>query len=121
METRKCNVNGKEYLFVNESSWTRNGFKHTSTLFVDNREVGNNTVHYLNRTWENYTFQTVMLKVIGNLIDYTMDNLKNAFKSAKGYQKLTQKRNEEFNESIKDNRELAELYEVRSQLRGRVW
>lgn len=45
---------------VAEADKTRNGFKHTATLFVDGRPVDKATAHYLNRTWESYEYQTVI-------------------------------------------------------------
>ena len=54
MEIKKFNIDEYEFEFVNESYDTRNGFKHVSTLFMNNCKQIENTCHYLNRTWESY-------------------------------------------------------------------
>lgn len=56
----KC---GKHQIIC-ESTSTRNGFKHTATLFRNGFSIRKATCHYLNRTWECFTFQSVALKVL---------------------------------------------------------
>lgn len=106
MEIKKFNIDNKEVEFVNESYGTRNGFKHVTKMFVGNCCIGENTCHYLNRTWEAYRYQTVMRGCVNNLIEIRIENLKSDFKFKNGYSKMTAKRNEEFNESIKDDETL---------------
>lgn len=48
---------------VNEWGKTRNGFKHTATLYLGDREIGTAKSTYLNRTWESYEYETVMKKL----------------------------------------------------------
>ncbi len=43
---------------------TRSGFRHVAILLVNNREVDRTKCCYLNRTWESYTFQSVMYKLV---------------------------------------------------------
>jgi hypothetical protein len=43
---------------------TRSGFRHRATLMVDGRDVDEVTVHYLNRTWESYEYETAINKLI---------------------------------------------------------
>lgn len=42
----------------------RDGFNHTATLYIDGKAVDSAKVHYINRTWESYEFQTVMQKLV---------------------------------------------------------
>lgn len=54
-----------KYSVVCESSDTRNGFKHTATLLTNGRDTGETVkCNYLNRTWESYTYQSVLYKLI---------------------------------------------------------
>lgn len=46
------------------SESTRNGFRHIAKLYVDGKEVDKSTVHYLNRTWESYEYQSVIHDLI---------------------------------------------------------
>lgn len=54
---------------VNEYKSTRNGFNHVSKLYRNNALVCKATCHYINRTWEVYSFQTSMKKVVSMAIE----------------------------------------------------
>jgi len=43
---------------------TRNGFKHVATLHKNGYEVSKTKVCYINRTWERFTYETVLNKMI---------------------------------------------------------
>ena len=55
--------------FKNKSFGTRNGFAHTSELFVDNELKASVKCNYLNRTWEAYTFQSAMKQAVSVAIE----------------------------------------------------
>lgn len=112
MEIKKFNIDEYEFEFVNESYDTRHGFKHVSTLFVNNYKQIENTCHYLNRTWESYRYQTVMRGCVYKLIENRIGNLKSDFKNRNGYLKMTAKRNEEFENEIKDDDTLGRYYKL---------
>lgn len=59
--------------FVCDVAKTRNGFKHTCTLFVDERELVAVKINYLNRTWERFQYQSVMLKAIDSAMTILED------------------------------------------------
>lgn len=53
------------YSIVCRASDTRNGFKHTATLLRNGQETGISVkICYLNRTWEQYTYESVLKKVL---------------------------------------------------------
>jgi len=54
----------KEIEVVCRSEKTRNGFRHLATLLKDGREIQDGKCVYLNRTWERYTFQSVLYEVV---------------------------------------------------------
>lgn len=60
---RKFKIN-QNIEIVCDSQKTRNGFKHTANLFVDGKEIDSTKCCYLNRTWESYEYQSVILKLI---------------------------------------------------------
>lgn len=68
METRQAIINGKTFLFINRYANSRSGFNHISTLMCDGMEVGEATQHYINRTWEPYTYRSVMYRVVYEMI-----------------------------------------------------
>lgn len=92
MEIKKFTVNGKEYEFVNSSRNTRSGFAHDTTLFINGVAKTKNTSHYLNRTWECYRYQTVMLGAVRELINDRRICLEKKYKEDNGFSKLTEKR-----------------------------
>jgi hypothetical protein len=49
---------------VARSGDARDGFNHFATLYIDGQEVETAKVHYINRTWESYEFQSVMEKLV---------------------------------------------------------
>jgi len=46
--------------FVCEEQGTRYGFRHLCTVFKDGREVDHGKRCYYNRTWERWTFESVL-------------------------------------------------------------
>jgi len=60
----------KNFEIKNKSRNRRNGFSHDSTLYFNGVEVNKASVHYYNRTWESYPFQTSMLKVVDEYIEH---------------------------------------------------
>ena len=60
----------KNFEIKNKSRNRRNGFSHDSTLLFNGVEIGKASVHYYNRTWESYRFQTSMLRVVDEAIEH---------------------------------------------------
>ena len=48
----------------------RGGFSHDSTLYINGVECGKTSVHYYNRTWESYQYQTSMRRLIEERIEH---------------------------------------------------
>lgn len=69
METRTKNIDNRTYTFVNEFINRRDGFNHKTTLLCNGVELVTNNVHYINRTWECYTYETSMRGAVNTLID----------------------------------------------------
>lgn len=62
-----------KYNIVCESKSTRQGFKHEAVLCRGGYEVLKVKECYLNRTWERFTYETVLLKAINKY--FTVDDL----------------------------------------------
>lgn len=100
MEIKKFNIDGKNIEFVNESYSTRSGFKHVTHCFINGTDYGEYVVHYINRTWECYPFQTAMRGLVNSLIENRTERLKTDFKFNNGYKVLNEKRRAEFENYI---------------------
>jgi hypothetical protein len=60
---------------------TRSGFRHIAVLHKNGYEIARAKCTYLNRTWEAYEFETVILKVIDeNFEGEEKDNFRKAIK-----------------------------------------
>jgi hypothetical protein len=106
MEIKKFDIDNKHVEFVNQSADTRHGFKHMTTMFINGCQRAEHTVHYLNRTWECYRYQTCMRGCVRNELENRIENLKSEFKIKNDYKVLNAKRREEFEEYIKDDNEI---------------
>ena len=54
----------KNYTIVAKYEKTRNAFRHIAVLYKDGVEVERTKIPYQNRTWESYTFQSVLQKLL---------------------------------------------------------
>ena len=76
MQTFLRTIDGYNYTIICESKNTRNGFKHEAYLYqvvgVEMYLLNKATCYYLNRTWEAYTYQSVLHTVITELIDHDL-------------------------------------------------
>jgi len=68
---------------------TRNGFAHDITVHDSNyREVTEATCHYLNSTWECYTYESVLHRAIENLEKEAVENEIRRFKEEANISRL---------------------------------
>lgn len=118
MEIKKFTVNGKEYEFVNSSRNTRSGFAHDTTLFINGVAKTKNTSYYLNRTWESYRYQTVMMGAVRELINDRRIRLEKKYKEDNGFSRLTDKRRLEVENIFNADNILNEYEEAIKNLRN---
>lgn len=117
----ECN-NGFTIMLSADSRNTRNGFAHDAkiTVYPNNGTFCGYSVsahcYYLNRTWEKYTYQTVLQQACHNAMECRADELKAQFLQEKGYKRLTKKRAAEFMETLKADNEYSAISEVLQQL-----
>jgi hypothetical protein len=116
MEIKKFKIDNMDMEFVNESYRTRNGFKHVSHFFFNGVDMGENTVHYLNRTWECYPYQTCMRGLINKIIEERTEMLKELFKETNGYKIVSASRKEEFEKFLEHDDILYYYIEVRNKI-----
>lgn len=68
-EIMMFDINGSKYYFTCEATDTSTGFAHTCWLekgLNPSQTIGYGKSRYYNRTWESFTYQSVMLKAIEN-------------------------------------------------------
>jgi hypothetical protein len=88
MNAYNFNIDGVNYIIVNQWIKTRNGFKHESQLLiqVDNpnskkyyTERLSTKFNYTNRTWESFQYESIMKKLIGEYFQ-SIDDIKVIYK-----------------------------------------
>ena len=109
----------REVEFVNQSRSTRHGFAHDTTMFVDGREMTSATCHYLNRTWECYQYQSVMLSAVNEMIRSVERSNENLLKDIHGWKKMTPSRKEELKRFNKETVEWIFYHKVYDALKER--
>lgn len=68
MKALQTQFNGKKLQVICQSKNTRNGFKHEAEILNENGyPIGFAKICYLNRTWERYTFESVIHKAVNGL------------------------------------------------------
>ena len=114
----KKEINGNEYMFINSFRGNRSGFVHETELQRDGFLLGKAKIQYYNRTWERYTYQSVMKKIVGELMESCEEAFKTAWKDAHNIKRLTQTKRDEMWEEMRVNppKNYAELTELYSML-----
>lgn len=113
-DVKRFEINGREFAFLCDSYSTRNGFAHRAKMFENWRKTGEAKRFYLNRTWECWDFQSVILDAISNAMSDVADDVKEDIKARNGWDKITAKRREAFTASLAENERytlLKNLYE----------
>lgn len=72
------NINGNltNYKIVCSYKSNRTGFKHTANLFISSYQLAETSIQYYNRTWESYTYQSVILQAINIALEETKEKIK---------------------------------------------
>jgi hypothetical protein len=59
------------YSVVCNTANTRQGFKHVASLCRNGERIAETKICYLNRTWERFTYEDVLIKIIDQNFEYT--------------------------------------------------
>lgn len=92
---------------------TRNGFKHVCSADWWMDDV---TIHYYNRTWESYRYQSVLQKSISLAISAEQERLRDDWMHERGYQLMTAKRQADFDAAPPTSDYLQRLQSIAAQL-----
>lgn len=117
MSITKKVINNNEYMFLNSCRGNRSGFVHETELYRNDRLIGTYRIQYYNRTWECYTYQTVMKGLIDMLQTNSRESYVRAWKEEHGIKRLTESKRKAMQEDFENNppknyAELEELYKT---------
>lgn len=116
MELKTISFEGHEIEFRNEYKESRNGFSHTSELFIDGEYAGKETVHYINRTWERYDFQCSMKQAVGISMGNEQARIMDKFKEERGLKRISKKYLEELDTVLKNDERFGFLKRLKESL-----
>ena len=103
MESIVKKIGNAEFVFDVNSRDTRGGFAHDCELCAGLEVIGRATCHYLNRTWESYRYQTVMLAAVRDALNTAKSRIENAEKAARGWDRLTAARRDVIEKIMEQN------------------
>lgn len=117
MELKKFNIGADEVEFANEYQNCRDGFNHRSVLFINRHFIAETKVHYINRTWERYHFQTSMLKAVRIAMEVREERIKDNYRWTNNISRIVGKRKEEVQAIIDNDDEIVVLKKIIEELR----
>lgn len=91
MKNRKIfrtEANCAEFIFVNETAGTQHGFKHVTELYIGCRKVAEAVIHYYNRTWEKYDYQTSAKSAVLKAMEERAEIIKREYKERHNIKRL---------------------------------
>lgn len=109
METIVKQIGNNNYTFYVDYVDCRDGFSHTCELYKNGYRINSNRVHYINRTWESYRYQSVMLGAVRNELSYIESKAIEDYKEANGISRLVKARKEKVLETIHNSAEYGEM------------
>ena len=110
-------IDGDRFTFLCRSRSTRNGFAHDCELQINGNFRVSHSVHYLNRTWECWTFQTAIKGALNQLWTERADELRDAYRAAHGIKRITAKHADALQAFIDEDAKLAQLDRALSRVR----
>lgn len=102
---------------VCDSRNTRNGFAHDATMFINGCKIASASCHYLNRTWERWTYESVCLACVDSAIEDRKAAIKSEFKADRGLNRVAGKAKDELAALTAKDLRILTLNEVRDDLR----
>ena len=113
----RLSIEGKEIIFVNTWRGTGSGFMHETELYIDGWNAAAARCHYINRTWERYSYQSVMLEAVHTLQEKETARGKAYFLQANGYKNMMASRKSAFEEYLAQNKNLSFYKKLEEALR----
>ena len=117
MSIYRLSIEGKEIIFNNSWHGTRSGFKHETELYIDGWPASSGCCRYINRTWERYDYQSVMLQAVHTLQEKEKEREKARFLKITGYKNMMEHRKAAFYEYLAKNEDLALYNKIEEALR----
>ena len=116
MDKKDFKLGNNTYAFINEyGSRGNRGFYYKTTLFCNNYNLNEYKTLYVNRTWECYTYQSVMQSCVYSKIEQIRNKAIKEYKTINNIKRLTKKHNDNVEMLCKKNEyynDLKKLYKL---------
>lgn len=89
-------IDGRKYHLVAKSWSNSRGWGHECDLFIDGDICNAVKIRYYNRTWEEYTFQSVMIKCLESYRNELLDRQECRFREKFCVKRMTKKLRETY-------------------------
>ena len=109
----------KNFKIVGDSYSNSRAWGHTAVVFKDNYELSKSKIRYYNRTWERYTYQSVILDALYDAIKSRQSSLIADYKNTTGVSRMTKHKKEEIVECDNEIIELRDVYDYFNNKYGR--
>ena len=117
MRMHKLSIDGKEILFLNNFRGTGSGFMHETELYIDGWQASAARCYYINRTWERYSYQSVMLEAVHKLQEEETDREKRRFRQQHGIKNIMTRHKPALNQQLENNENLSFYKKIEEALR----
>lgn len=117
MGLHRLAIDGKEIIFINTWRGTGSGFMHETELYIDGWAATAAKCHYINRTWERYAYQSVMLEAVHKLQEEETEREKRRFKQLIGIKNLMERHKPAFMAYLEKSADLAFYKQIEEALR----
>lgn len=108
----------KNFKIVGDTYSNSQSWGHTAVVFRNDNEISKSRIRYYNRTWECYTYQSVILDALYDAIKSRQSYLIAEYKDKTGATRMTKHKKEEIVECDKEIIELRDVYEHFKNRRG---
>lgn len=100
-----------DYKFVAQSFSNSRNWGHRATMFYKDCELQNAKIIYYNRTWERYTYESVLAKCVNQEIEYQTQYAFDDYRDEHNKKRLTKDEKAKIIENRKIIQELKQLLE----------
>lgn len=109
----------KNFKIVGDSYSNSRSWGHTAVVFKEDYELSKSRIRYYNRTWERYTYQSVILDALYEAIKCRENRIIADYKYKSGAMRITKRKREELVECDEDIIELRDVYDYFNNKYGR--
>lgn len=110
-----------DFTFNCEHINKREGFKHYVTMKHNGYYVSDGVSHWVNRTWERYTYQRAMINAVNNYLNEFEVEITEQYKRDKGIKRLTKKVKQELEVLFNEDKRIQDLKDLICDLKTNVY